>query len=147
MKVILLKDLKPHGKAGDLIDISDGYAKNCLIPQKIAVEAKKSMINEFQQKKEKEARLAREEKERAMQLKKDLEGKTFPVKAKCGADDKMYGSVTAQNVADALKLQGYEVEKKHVQLKDPIRQLGVYPVDVWVYKETVAKISIQVIKE
>lgn len=147
MKVILLKDLKPHGKAGELIEINDGYARNSLIPQKIAVAANKSMLNEYQQKQEKDARLAKEEMERAMQLKKDLDGKTFPVKAKCGQDDKMYGSVTAQNIADALKAQGFAIEKKNVVLKEPIRQLGVYHIEVWVYKETVAKLSMQVIRE
>lgn len=147
MKIILLQDVKPHGKKGDLIDISDGYARNFLIPKKMAVEATSTKINEYNQKKEKEARIAKEKKEEAMALKAALDGATVTVKVKTSPDGKMFGSVTAQNVCDSLAALGHKVEKKNVTIKEPIKQLGVYTVEIWVYANTTATVKVNVVKE
>lgn len=147
MKIILLQDVKPHGKKGDLIDISDGYARNFLIPKKMAVEATSTKINEYNQKKEKEARIAKEKKEEAMALKAALDGATVTVKVKTSPDGKMFGSVTAQNVCDSLAALGHKVEKKNVTIKEPIKQLGVYSVEIWVYANTTATVKVNVVKE
>ena len=147
MKIILLQDVKPHGKKGDLIEISDGYARNFLIPKKMAVEATSTKINEYNQKKEKEERIAREKKAEAMALKEALDGSTVTVKVKTSPDGKMFGSVTAQNICDSLAASGYKVEKKNVTIKEPIKQLGTYSVDVWVYANTTAAIKVSVVKE
>lgn len=147
MKIILLQDVKPHGKKGDLIEISDGYARNFLIPKKMAVEATSAKINEYNQKKEKEERIAREKKAEAMALKDALNGSTVTVKVKTSPDGKMFGSVTAQNICDSLAAAGYKVEKKNVTVKEPIKQLGTYSVDIWVYANTTAGIKVSVVKE
>lgn len=147
MKIILLQDVKPHGKKGDLIEISDGYARNFLIPKKMAVEATSTKINEYNQKKEKEERIAREKKAEAMALKDALNGSTVTVKVRTSPDGKMFGSVTAQNICDSLAAAGYKVEKKNVTIKEPIKQLGTYSVDIWVYANTTAAIKVSVVKE
>lgn len=147
MKVILMQDVKPHGKKGDLIEISDGYARNFLIPKKMAIEATSTKLNEYNQKKEKEERLARERREEAMALKKALDGSTVAVKVKTSADGKMFGSVTAQNISDSLAAAGYKVEKKNITVKEPIKQLGTFSVEIWVYANTTANIFVNVEKE
>ncbi len=144
MKVLLLQDVQGHGKKGTIVELNDGYARNFLIPKKMAVEATKSIVNEYNQRIEKELRLAQKAKEEALALAKELSGKTVDVVVKCGEDGKMYGSVTTQDVASALGAMGYQVDKKKIVLKDVIKKVGVYEAEVKVYKETSAKIKINV---
>ena len=124
MKVILLQDVKGHGNKGDIVVINDGFAKNFLIPKKMAVEATKQMMNEIAQKTAKEARILKEEREKAEAVAKELKGITVTILAKFGGE-KMYGSVTTQDVADALKKLGYDVDKKKIVVKDSIKSVGV----------------------
>lgn len=145
MKVILLQDVKAMGKKGDVAEVNDGYARNFLIPKKMVMEATKNAINELNQKKANEEKRLAEEKAAALALCKELNGKEIKVVVKCNCG-KMYGSVTTQDVADALAKLGYTVDKKKVTLHETIRALGVYSADVWCYKETVAKISINVVE-
>lgn len=144
MKVLLLQDVQGHGKKGTIVELNDGYARNFLIPKKMAVEATKSIVNEYNQRIEKELRLAQKAKEEALALAKELSGKTVDVVVKCGEEGKMYGSVTTQDVASALGAMGYQVDKKKIVLKDVIKKVGVYEAEVKVYKETSAKIKINV---
>lgn len=146
MKVILLKDLKGQGKAGELITVNDGYAKNFIIPNKIGVEASKQMLHEYEQKLLKIARLEAEAKERAMAMVAELKNCVLDVAVKCG-EGKMYGSVTNQDIANALKLKGYEIDKKKIVMKEQIKQLGLYEIEIKVYPELSAKVSINVIKQ
>ena len=143
MKVILLQDVQGHGKKGEVVDINDGYAKNFLIPRKMAVVATKQMMNEIAQKTAKEARLLKEEREKAEALAKALKGVTVTVLAKFGGE-KMYGSITTQDVADALKGMGYDVDKKKIVIKDNIKSVGIYDAEVKVYRDVNAKIKIKV---
>ena len=144
MKVLLLQDVQGHGKKGTIVELNDGYARNFLIPKMMAVEATKSIVNEYNQRIEKELRLAQKAKEEALALAKELSGKTVDVVVKCGEDGKMYGSVTTQDVASALGAMGYQVDKKKIVLKDVIKKVGVYEAEVKVYKETSAKIKVNV---
>jgi large subunit ribosomal protein L9 len=146
MKVILLTDIQGHGKKGNIVEVNDGYARNFLLPKKMAVEATKNVINEYNTKLEKEKRLLQEEKDKAFALAKQLEGTPVDVKVRCG-EGKMYGSVTTQNIADALLEKGITVDKKKITLKDTVKEPGIYNAEVWVYKETTAKIKINVITE
>ncbi|MCL2630313.1 MAG: 50S ribosomal protein L9 [Firmicutes bacterium] len=146
MKVILLKDIQGHGKRGAIVEVNDGYARNFLIPKKFAVEATKSLLNEYNAKLEKEKKLMEEEKARALETANLISGKTVDVKVKCG-DGKLYGSVTNQDIANAFKELGFEVDKKKITVKDSIKALGLYDAEVWVYKETLAKFKINVVKE
>ena len=144
MKVLLLQDVQGQDKKGTIVELNDGYARNFLIPKKMAVEATKSIVNEYNQRIEKELRLAQKAKEEALALAKELSGKTVDVVVKCGEDGKMYGSVTTQDVASALGAMGYQVDKKKIVLKDVIKKVGVYEAEVKVYKETSAKIKVNV---
>ncbi|MBQ4073552.1 MAG: 50S ribosomal protein L9 [Clostridia bacterium] len=143
MKVILLQDVQGHGKKGEVVVINDGYAKNFLIPKKMAVEATKQMMNEIAQKTAKEARLLKEEREAAEALAKQLKGITVTILAKFGGE-KMYGSITTQDVADALKAMGYTVDKKKIVIKDNIKAVGIYDAEIKVYRDINAKIKIKV---
>ncbi|MBO7177706.1 MAG: 50S ribosomal protein L9 [Clostridia bacterium] len=143
MKVILLQDVQGHGKKGDVVVINDGYAKNFLIPKKMAVEATKQMMNEIAQKTAKEARLLKEEREKAEALAKEIKGITVTITAKFGGE-KMYGSITTQDVADALKKLGYDVDKKKIVIKDSIKSVGIYDAEIKVYRDVNAKIKIKI---
>ncbi len=147
MKVILLQDVKPHGKKGDLIETSDGYAKNFLIPKKMAIEATSTRINEYKQNEAKKERIRQEELQKANQLFESLKGVTLTVPTKVGAGDRLFGSVTQQNIADAFKTLGFDIPKKNITLKDPIKKLGSYKVNVWVYANMTTDVTINVVKE
>ena len=136
MKVILLDNIQGHGKKGEIVTVNDGYARNYLLPKKLAVEATKAVLNEIQQKEERDA---------AEVVAKSLKGATVVVKMRCGEDGKMYGSVTNQDVADGLKAMGYDVDKKKITIRDQIKTLGVYDAEVKVYKDIGAKIKINVV--
>lgn len=145
MKVILLQNVKALGEKGEIAEVNDGYARNFLIPKKLAAEVTKSVMNEYNQKQEKEARQKEQEKQAAIELKKKLQDITLKVAVRCG-DGKMYGSVTTQDIAKALELEGITIDKKKITIHEPIKQLGDFTVDVWVYKETTVKMKIQVVK-
>lgn len=143
MKVILLQDIKPLGKKGEIVEVNDGYARNFLLPKKIAAEATKNAQNERNQKLANEQKRLEAEKATALELFNALKNKEIVVKVKCN-EDKMYGSVTTQDVANALKDAGFVVDKKKITLPSQIKTLGKYEAEVWCYKETVAKIYIDV---
>lgn len=145
MKILLVQDVKGQGVKDEIIDVNDGYAKNFLLPKKLGIEATKAVINEHNQKLAKEEKLRQEEKAKAMEMYKLLNGKTVSVAVKCGV--KLYGSVTTNDIAESLKKEGLIVDKKKITIKEPIKSLGEYTVDVWVYKETIAKLKIRVIAQ
>ncbi|MDD3946459.1 MAG: 50S ribosomal protein L9 [Clostridia bacterium] len=144
MKVFLLSDVQGHGKKGEVVEVNDSYGRNYLIPRKLAKEATKTVLNEYAQKLEREARLAQQEKDEAMELRRKLEGKTITVHVRCGGG-KMYGSVTSQDVANALAEEGFTVDKKKVNIKETIKKPGLYEVEVKVYRETVVKVKMNVV--
>ncbi len=145
MKVILIQDLKPHGKKGDLVEVSDGYAKNFAIPKKYAIEATKSAMNERDQRIAKENKRIAELKAEAQKLYDALNKSMIEVKVKCG-DGKMYGSVTAGDISQNLADKGFTVDKKNIKIKEPIKALGVYNIDVWCYANLSASLKIEVVK-
>ncbi|NLL56629.1 MAG: 50S ribosomal protein L9 [Clostridiales bacterium] len=146
MKIILLEDVKSLGKKGDLVEVNDGYARNFLIPKKLGTEATSAAINNRKQRLAKEAKIKAEEKEKALALYNSLKGQTIDIKVKCG-DGKMYGSVTTQDIAKELENNGFKVDKKNVKLKENIRALGKYPIEIWCYPNYTATITLNVIKE
>ena len=144
MKVVLLTDVKGSGKAGEVVDVNDGYARNFLLPHKKAVVADAQSLAVVKQKND--ARIAREAKEKATaeELKKVLDNTVVEVKVKCGDGDRTYGSVTAQDIANGVVALGYTVDKKKIVLSENIRTLGTYTVDVKVYANMTAKLKINV---
>ena len=134
MKVILLQDVKGTGKKDQVVNVSDGFARNMLFPRKLAIEAKPGAIKEVEKKRAAEEKREQERKEAAMEKAKALRGKVIVINAKCGETGRLYGSITAQEVADELEKQhGIQVDKRKIDLGDPIRQCGDVNVSVWVY--------------
>ena len=145
MKVILLQDVKGQGKKGDLINASDGYAKNFLLPKGLAIVADKSAINELEGKKSAAQFHKNQEEMRARELADNLEGKKVTFKAKSGENGKLFGSITAQDVANEIKQQLHlEVDKKKLQLES-IKTLGTTEAIVKVYPGMSAKVKVEVL--
>ena len=125
MKVILLKDIKGTGKKDQIIEASDGYARNFLFPRKLAVEATASALNARENAKQAELHRELVQREEAEALARSLKGKVIQVEAKAGEGGRLYGSITSQEIADALKAQhGVSLDKRKIELGDPIRSAG-----------------------
>ncbi len=133
MKIILSRDVKDLGKKGDLVSVSDGYAKNYLIPRKLAVAADAAAMNELRNREAAAAHRIEVEKATARETADALEGKTVKVSAKAGANGKLFGSVTSRELAEAIKEAfGYEIDKKKIVCED-IRAFGTYPFQIRIY--------------
>ena len=145
MQIILLSDVKGLGKAGDVVKASDGYARNMLFPKKLAVEATESNKRDLERKKAIEAERRATDMASAKAVAAKLEGVAVKLTAKAGENDRLFGAITAQNIADALLAQHkIEVDKKKIVLKDPIKQLGSYTLDVKLYQDVVGKLKVAV---
>ena len=145
MKVILKADVKGQGKKGDLINASDGYAKNFLLPKGLAVVADKTAINELEGKKSAAAYHKNQEEMKAKELADNLEGKKVTFKAKSGDNGKLFGSITAQDVVNEIKMQLHlEVDKKKVQI-DSIKTLGTTEAIIKIYPGISAKVKVEVL--
>ena len=147
MEVIFIKDLKGQGKAGDKKNISDGYAKNFLIPKGYAVEANATNLNNLKGKKDSEAFKKQQELENANMLKDKFEAITVTIKAKAGENGKIFGSVTSKDIADTLlKEHSVSIDKKKIVLPDGIKEIGTFNIDVKLYPTVVGKIKVCVEK-
>ena len=150
MKVVLLKDVKNVGKRDDILNVSDGYARNFLFPQKLAVEAKPGTLKEIERKRA--AQDAREAELRTEALAKAelLKNKIIVLQVKCGDKGRLYGSVTAAEVAEALEKQhGIKADKRKIDIGDPIRETGIREISVWLYSgvTTSMKLDVQPMKK
>ena len=146
MKVILKADVKGHGKKGDLVNASDGYAKNYLIPKGLAVVADKTSINELENRKSADQYHKNQEEMRAKELADKLEGKKITFRLKAGENGKLFGSITAKDVAEQIKMQLHlEVDKKKVHMNDAIKTLGISNVTVKVYPGISAEVKVEVL--
>jgi large subunit ribosomal protein L9 len=129
MKVILLADVKGKGKTGDIVNVSDGYARNFLLPKGLAAEATDKNIKDLEQKKKAQAQRLEKDKESAQALVAKLQDKTVKLTVKSGENGKLFGSVTAQDIADAMKGQhGLALDKKKLVLDEPLKATGEYDV-------------------
>ncbi len=145
MKVILLEDVKGKGKKGDIINISDGYARNFLFPRKLAVESTKTALNEL--KGQQDAKSYREQKEfdEASVLAEKISAVTVNVSAKCGENGKLFGAVTTSEIANILKMEHHiVVDKKKLVLADPIKTTGVYELPVKLHPKVSVKLKVSV---
>ena len=144
MKVILKADVKSLGKKGDLVNASDGYARNFLFPKGLAVEANATAMNEFNNKEQSKTFHKAEEIKAAEEVKAQIDGKTFALKAKAGANGKLFGSVTAKDVAAKIKEEmNIDIDKRKISMTD-IKAFGTVKAEVKVYQGVVATISVQV---
>ncbi|MGN0807058.1 MAG: 50S ribosomal protein L9 [Candidatus Coproplasma sp.] len=144
MKVILLQDVKGQGKKGELKEVNDGYARNFLIKKGLAIEATATKINELNQKQQATAYHKEEELKAMRALAKEIDGKTFNLNIKVGQNGKVFGSVTAADIADCLKEAGYDIDKKKIVIDGPIKLVGVYSVALKLAEGVSAKINVDV---
>ena len=145
MKVILLADVKSVGKRDDIVNVSDGYARNMLFPKKLAVEATPKNMKDIQLKKQNEARIAEAQLKEAQAFAKELEEKTVTVGIKVGAGGKTFGSVSTKEIAVAAKEQfGIELDRKKMVLASPLRELGESSVQVRVHPKVTAQLKVLV---
>lgn len=145
MKVILLADVKGTGKKEEIVNVSDGYARNFLFPKKLAVESTPGAAKEIERKKAAECQREMERRAEAEKKAGVLRGKVINVAAKCGAQGRLYGSVTGQEIAEALKKQyQVDVDKRKIDLSDAIRSVGETEVIVKLYPEVSAKMTVRV---
>ncbi len=147
MKVILLDDVRGSGKSGDVVNVSDGYARNMLIPRGLAVEATPQNIKQLEKKKEAIAKKFAEDKAAALETKKKLEEITVEVKTKAGKSGKVFGSVTSADIAEALQALGFDIDKKKIQLDSPIKAVGTTDVNVKLFTEVAGKVKVNVVSE
>ncbi|MBM7662233.1 large subunit ribosomal protein L9 [Bacillus mesophilus] len=145
MKVIFLKDVKGKGKKGEVKNVADGYAHNFLIKQGLAVEANSSTVNTLEAQKKKEQKEAEAELQEAQQLKEKLEQLTVTLTAKSGEGGRLFGSITTKQVADELqKVHKIKIDKRKMDLNEPIRSLGVTNVPVKLHTEVIATLKVHV---
>lgn len=144
MKVILKADVKGSGKKGDVIEVSDGYAKNFLLKKNLAQEATAASVNEIMQKKQAQEFHKAEEIKAMQALASELKDKKVTLSIKTGESGKLFGSVTSAQIAQALSETGYEVDKKKILLKDPIKTLGSFPVVIRLMEKVETKITVEV---
>ncbi|OQB24959.1 MAG: 50S ribosomal protein L9 [Firmicutes bacterium ADurb.Bin182] len=146
MKILLLKDVKGTGKAGQVCSVSDGYARNFLIPKGLAVVADAQAVNTARIQAESDSHRKKMQRAKAMELADGMSGLTVKVKAKAGENGKLFGSVTAKEIADALKEQfDIEVDRKKIIIDEPIKTLGIVEVTAHMYEQTAAKFKVEVI--
>ena len=145
MKVILLQDVKGKGKKGQMLEVSDGYARNFMLPRKLAVEATADAINTMRMNdKATQERIAREKAE-AMALAQKLREMTLVVTARGGGNGRLFGSVTNQEIADALKAKtGIALDKRKIVISDPIKSVGTYTVTCKLGYEITAKLTVKI---
>lgn len=147
MKVILLKDVNSKGKAGELIEVSDGYARNYLLKNKLAIEATPAKINELKQKQEAEERKRAQEREHWLQKAAQINATQITLKVKSGENGKIFGSIQSANIADELNKLGIEIDKKKIVLPQPIKTTGTYTIEIKPYPEITAKLTVNVIQD
>ncbi len=144
MKVVLTQDVKGLGKKGELVNASDGYCRNYLLPRKLAVEANSQAMSELKNREAAEKHKLDTEIAEAKKVAASLEGKTVKLSAKAGANGKLFGSVTAKDIAEVISNQlGINIDKKKIQAED-IKMFGVYPVEVKVYNGISASLFVSV---
>lgn len=145
MVVILIKDVKGTGKAGEVVKVSDGYARNMLIPRGLAKEATEGNIRNLEKQKAIAAEKHEEQKAAAMEQAKALENVTVEIKSKGGETGKLFGSITSKDIAEALeKQEGIKVDKKKIELASPIKQTGDTSVSVRLFPEVTATLKVKV---
>jgi large subunit ribosomal protein L9 len=147
MQIILQEDVEKLGNRGDVVTVKPGYARNFLLPHKLAIEATAGNMKALERIRGALAKKTATEFDAAKKQAELLTGVSLKFTRKTGENDQMFGSVTTADIADGLKAQGFEVDKRQIQLKDPVKALGEYPVTVKVFRDITAEIKIHVDKE
>ena len=148
MKVILLEDVKSLGKKGQIVNVSDGYARNFVLPKKLGLEATSKNLNDLKLQKANEEKIAQQILDEAKELAKKVEAGKVEVKIKVGEGGRTFGAVSTKEIAVAVKEQmGYDIDKKKIQLKDAIKTLGTHVVPVKLHQKVTAELKVIVTEE
>lgn len=147
MKVILKDDVKNVGNMGDIVKVADGYARNYLLPRGLAVEASTKNVKSV----EHEKRIIQEKSKKIKNSAQDFSDRiskvTLVMKANAGEEGKLFGSVTTMDIAEALKNEGFDIDKKKISLDEPIKRLGEHTVNVKIHPEITTNVTVQVVQE
>lgn len=147
MKVILLEDVKSLGKKGDIVNVSDGYARNAILPKKLGVEATPKNLNDLKLQNQHADKVAQENYENALELAEIVEKTTVELKLKSGKDGKAFGSISSKEISQAAKEQaGLEIDKKKMHLNEAIKNLGTFEVPVKLHPKVTANIKVKVVE-
>jgi large subunit ribosomal protein L9 len=147
MKIILKEDIKKIGKMGQIVDVANGYARNYLVPKGLAVEASTKNIRSLEHEKKIIQEKAKKLKDSAQDIASRISSMTLTIKAKAGEEEKLFGSVTTMDIAEALLNEGLEIDKKKISLEEPIKRLGSYSVQIKLHSDVSVPLNIQIIQE
>lgn len=145
MKVILTEEIRGLGTRGDVVTVKDGYARNYLLPKNLAREASTGNLKQIEHERRKWALLAQQEKDVAQKAADKVKGVKITIEKRVGEHGHLFGSVTANEIADALMEKGIEVDKRRIELEQPIKNLGVHDVDVRLHRDVTAQIKVEVV--
>lgn len=146
MKVVLRQDQEGVGKRGDVVEVASGFARNFLLPRRLALESTPKNMKVFEEEKKMEATQKRREKKDAEDLAKKLAAISCTMAVEAGQDEKLFGSVTSMDIAEALKKEGIEIDKRKVILEKPIKSLGIYHVPIKLYPDITTEVKVWVVK-
>ena len=145
MKIILLQDVKSLGKKGEIVKVSDGYARNFILPNKLGLEANAKNLNDLKLQKAAQAKLEKEQLEAAQALGAKIEGSAVTVRIKTGENGKVFGSVSVKEIAEAMKEQlGLEIDKKKISIANPIRNEGTFSAAVKLHPQVTSELTVKV---
>jgi large subunit ribosomal protein L9 len=147
VKLILREDVQNLGKSGDIVTVKDGYGRNFLLPRKMAVLANHRNVRQMEHDKAVIAARQVKLKERAEGESKKLEAIEVSIRRKVGEQNKLYGSVTVLDIAEALAAKGHRVDRRHIHLPEPIKLLGTHEVELRLYRDVTAKLRVEVVAE
>ncbi len=146
MKVIMKQNVDRLGKTGEILEVKDGYARNYLIPRQIVMPANARNMKIFEQEKKRVKIKETKDKRMAEQLAKKLEGVSLTATVAVGEEDKVFGAVTSQDIADLLKNQGFELDRRKIQIDEPFKALGIYEVPIKLHTDVEARVKLWVVK-
>lgn len=147
MKVILLKDVKSLGEIGDEVEVKDGYARNYLIPKKAVIRSTSSAVHIIEQKRKEKAKREQKIIEECRDLAEKIKALSCTISVDSGEEDKLFGSVTSDMIAEKIKEEGIDIDKKKIILEEPIKSLGVFNVEIRLHPEVKAQARIWVVKK
>jgi large subunit ribosomal protein L9 len=147
MEIILQEDIEKLGTRGQVVTVKEGYARNYLLPRKLAIPANASNMKRLEKMRAAFAKKEATERESAQQQAAQLATVTLKLSRKAGENDQLFGSVTSGDIADALKAQGYEIDKRKIQLNDPVKLVGEYPITLKLYRDVTATVNLTVERE
>ncbi len=147
MKVILRKNFEQLGRVGDIVEVKDGYARNFLLPRQIAYIATKGNIRALEEEKKQIEKAEAKLLESAKKTAEELANVSITIPVKVGEEDKIFGSVTSQMIADALKEKNYDIDKRKIEISEPIKALGIYDVKIKLHPEVTATVKTWIVRE